>query len=729
MRLVAVVVGVLLVSVPSARGGAPPSPDAMRALALLDAGDVAEARRLAEPLAAAAAPDALALQTLGRIARREGRVDAAVMLLEAAVAADPRRSEACVHLCGAYIDKLRSVGMLQQLDWARKLRLVAQKAVDLDADNCDAQRVLTEFYLQAPRIAGGSPERARSEAARFRDRCAARGHLAFALAAQTVGDLPGAESACVAALRADPGRGEGFALLGWIERLEGIEASAPPTAGCRDLLAAAPSWHQALYEAGRAGVLPGATIEKAESGLRATVRRERAPESKARLRWALGLAHQIRGDGDAAWREFTGALALAPGMDLAVRGRDSLRQATELPAPTVVVTTSADGGMPEPDPADETVRLLGEKVVPIPDSLIAPALVGRTGAPPLVVAFERPSPSVTSGPLDLVELELRDDRLVEVRRVRGLLRSESALPQVRPPTLASESSLLPLVSAGTDGIVLVPLSGDAPARVPLPLASPVAVQAEGRPVLIGFIESGTAAPAGARIDAPAGTAARYDAWVVAADPETTSHALPMASAAEVGDEAADALDGLVASDGVLHLVSLGVERGRGMTRVEHLSFHLNEARWLRRELILATPFALSGRPWIVETAPGTLDVVWSQAGATPAARTGLFARRIGEARVFHLTPADSVIGLLPAEKGGSDLVLASVEEERIEWFRRRGPGWQHLGATAGGPGVAQREPLAALSKRALPVWRMGRGTVGIAFFKGRSIVALRIRMP
>jgi len=328
MRVATVIVVLLALALP-AHAAAPPSAEAVRARGLLEIGDVDAARRCAEPLAVGVAPDALALEVLGRIARREGRTDDAVRLLEAAVAADPTSSDAHVHLGGAYVDKLRSVSLLRRLSWARKLRAAVDEAVGLDPTNCKARRALAEFYLEAPPVVGGSPERARSEAAAFRDRCQAHGYLAFALAAQTTGDLPAAEAAAVTALVADPARGEGFALLGWIERLRGVDPEAPPTGAVGSLLEAAPAWHRALHAAGRSGALPGPNIEVAEAKLRASIRRERVAASKARAHWALGLAHQIRGDSDAAWRELTAALALEPSMDLAVRGRDSLAAASE----------------------------------------------------------------------------------------------------------------------------------------------------------------------------------------------------------------------------------------------------------------------------------------------------------------------------------------------------------------------------------------------------------------
>lgn len=57
--------------------------------------------------------------------------------------------------------KARTVSTMRQLPYAFKIKKGFVKAVELDPENMDARRDLIQFYIEAPRLVGGSTEKAR----------------------------------------------------------------------------------------------------------------------------------------------------------------------------------------------------------------------------------------------------------------------------------------------------------------------------------------------------------------------------------------------------------------------------------------------------------------------------------------------------------------------------------------------------------------------------------------
>jgi tetratricopeptide (TPR) repeat protein len=136
-------------------------------------------------LLAAFAAAALHAQTplvdQGRAAMTRGDIDAAVDLLEKAVAQSPNSAEAHYYLGGAYGSKAQKANMFSAASLAGKTKDEFEKAVALNPRYVEARFGLVEFYTFAPGIIGGSYDKALAHAAEIRKLDPLQGHRAYAI--------------------------------------------------------------------------------------------------------------------------------------------------------------------------------------------------------------------------------------------------------------------------------------------------------------------------------------------------------------------------------------------------------------------------------------------------------------------------------------------------------------------------------------------------------------------
>jgi hypothetical protein len=151
------------------------------------------------------------------LALLQGRVDAAVILLKAAIASEPNNSRAHQLLCRAYYAedlsdiaihecelaasasgadsetemwlgrayglKAAHTSPFTALSLAKKVRQAFENAVDLNPDNVHACSDLGEFYVGAPGFVGGGLDKAEALATRMQSRFPSQAHRLLALIA------------------------------------------------------------------------------------------------------------------------------------------------------------------------------------------------------------------------------------------------------------------------------------------------------------------------------------------------------------------------------------------------------------------------------------------------------------------------------------------------------------------------------------------------------------------
>jgi tetratricopeptide (TPR) repeat protein len=136
------------------------------ARAALKANDVAKAAALLEPLTGADAKDAAAFHTLSQVRLAQKRPAEAIAAAEKATTLDATQPAYFSQLGMAYGQRMSEVPFTQQATMSVKLKKAFAKAVELDPNDLTGLIGLARFYVNAPEIAGGSPEKAKEFAGR-----------------------------------------------------------------------------------------------------------------------------------------------------------------------------------------------------------------------------------------------------------------------------------------------------------------------------------------------------------------------------------------------------------------------------------------------------------------------------------------------------------------------------------------------------------------------------------
>ncbi len=168
----------------------------------LQQGRIDEAIGLLHAALAANPNDAASHNLLCRALYAELLPDAAIPECEAAAVDAPTSSEYTLWLGRAYGMKAEQGGPISGLIMARRVRIMFEHAVQLDGTNVYAMSDLGEFYVEAPSFLGGGLDKAEKLAAQMQPVSSARGHRLLALVAQKRKDYAVAEREFSAAVEA-----------------------------------------------------------------------------------------------------------------------------------------------------------------------------------------------------------------------------------------------------------------------------------------------------------------------------------------------------------------------------------------------------------------------------------------------------------------------------------------------------------------------------------------------
>jgi tetratricopeptide (TPR) repeat protein len=278
------------------------------------------------PLAivAALAATALFAQTPlieeGRAALSRGDSDAAIGLLEKAVAESPKNAEAHFHLASAYGSKVQESGMFGAAKYASKLKDEFERAVALNPKYVEARYGLVQVYAAAPGIMGGSFDKAFEQAKEIKALDPIVGHRAYAFVytQQKKPDLAKKEYAD--AIREQPDSPKAHGYLG--QYLVNTEKDYPAAfAEFETALKLDPNYMAAFYQIGRAAGLANTNLARGEEALKkylAYTPKENEPPL-ANAHYHLGAVYEKQGRKAEAARAYQAALKL----------NRSLKQASE----------------------------------------------------------------------------------------------------------------------------------------------------------------------------------------------------------------------------------------------------------------------------------------------------------------------------------------------------------------------------------------------------------------
>lgn len=326
---------------------------------LIKAGHWKRAKPLVEAAYARNPKDAPNLLLLAKIKRVYGDLEGAQKLTEQAVALDPNNFQAHFQLADIYGDQASKASLFRQMKLAGGLRRELETTVRLDPNFSDAHFGLMQYYLQAPGIAGGSKDKARSELAAIRKISAAQGFLAeaeFAQHEKQTGGLeelyrkaheadpqnydvtrtwcnyllsqknwPESEKCGLELLKLDRTRSSGHQVLALVYATQ--QRWANLDAALADSEKNVPDNLAAFFHAGRVLADSGADNARGERYLRHYLEQEPEPTAPklSRAHWKLGQILEKQGRKPDAVTEYQAAIRLEPSFEPAQKDLKRLR--------------------------------------------------------------------------------------------------------------------------------------------------------------------------------------------------------------------------------------------------------------------------------------------------------------------------------------------------------------------------------------------------------------------
>ena len=256
----------------------------------------------------------------GRAAIGRGDSDAAIEILEKAVAQSPKSAEAHFTLGSAYGAKVQAGGMLAAAKYASSIKEEFEKAVALDPKYVEARFGLVQVYAGAPGIMGGSYEKALEQAKEIKAIDPIFGHRAYAFIYSQQKKLDLAQKEYVDAIREEPNSPKAHSYFG--QYLANVEKDyTAASLEFETALKVDPHYMPAFYHLGRTASLANTNLARGEEGLKKYVAytpKENEP-TLASAHYYLGAIYEKEGRRAEAKQAYQAALKLNP----------SLKQASE----------------------------------------------------------------------------------------------------------------------------------------------------------------------------------------------------------------------------------------------------------------------------------------------------------------------------------------------------------------------------------------------------------------
>ncbi|HEV2175991.1 MAG TPA: tetratricopeptide repeat protein [Terriglobia bacterium] len=336
--------------------GAVPNPDA-----LIKAGHWKRARATLDELCRADSGGARCAYWRSQVKDAFGDLDAALPLAEKAVQLDGGNAAYHYQLAQVCGETAENASFFKAAAWAKRFKAEAEQAASLDSRNTDARFALIEYYLQAPRLIGGSKDKAAAMAREIAKIDPAQGYLAEARLAEDRKDTAAEEQSYRKAVAANPRDYDALVALAAfcardsvkkygeaakyarqalevdLGRVEAYSALSTASAAREDWSSLDSALAEAArnvsddfspyYQAGRVLLENGQNLPRAERYFRKYLTQE--PEggapSLAQAHWRLGLTLGKEGRKADAVSELQTAVRLKPDLQEAKKDLDRLK--------------------------------------------------------------------------------------------------------------------------------------------------------------------------------------------------------------------------------------------------------------------------------------------------------------------------------------------------------------------------------------------------------------------
>lgn len=122
-----------------------------------------------------------------------GNLDAALKSAESVLKAEPQNVAYLNAIGGLYCEQAQKASVFTKMSWAGKCRGTWERALTIDPRNIDIRSNLIQFYQQAPGIAGGGIDKAKTQAKEIAAIDPVRGEIAWGQIARSEKQLAEAE--------------------------------------------------------------------------------------------------------------------------------------------------------------------------------------------------------------------------------------------------------------------------------------------------------------------------------------------------------------------------------------------------------------------------------------------------------------------------------------------------------------------------------------------------------
>jgi len=273
-------------------------------------------RLLLTVLAALAAVPLFPQTTLieqGRAAISRGDSDAAIDIMEKAVAQSPKSAEAHFYLSNAYGAKIQASGMFGAAKYASKIKDECEKAVALNPKYVEPRFGLVQFYAGAPGLMGGSYEKALEQAKEIKAIDSIVGHRAYAFVYSQQKKLDLAKKEYADAIREEPTSPKAHGYFG--QYLANVEKDyTAASAEFETALKLDPHYMPAFYHLGGTASQANTNLARGEEALKqyiAYTPTENEPPLANAHYW-LGAIYEKQGRKPEAKQSYQAALKLNP---------------------------------------------------------------------------------------------------------------------------------------------------------------------------------------------------------------------------------------------------------------------------------------------------------------------------------------------------------------------------------------------------------------------------------
>ena len=231
----------------------------------------------------------------GRAAINRGDSDAAIAILEKAVAQDPNSAEAHFCLFEAYGSKAQEVGMLRAAKYGPKAKAEGEKAVALNPKHAEARLGLVQVYMMTPGFMGGSANKALEQAKEIKAIDPVLGHRAYAFIYSQQKKPEQAKKEYLDAIRERPDSAKARSYFGtYLAKIENYSAAFPEFETALKLDA---NYMPPLYHLGRVAALANTNLARGEEALKrylAYSPKENEP-TLANANYQLGAVYEKEG--------------------------------------------------------------------------------------------------------------------------------------------------------------------------------------------------------------------------------------------------------------------------------------------------------------------------------------------------------------------------------------------------------------------------------------------------